>query len=640
MMVLRLALNEIGKFSGRKLTRLAIAALLIIPLLYSSLYLYANSDPYTNLKNVPVAIVNNDTGKIKADAVDGVASQSSEKTLKNMGAELVKKLKENGTFKWETAKADDVRQKVINGDYAFALIIGEDFTDNINKLAKFDAVKTGMTLLLNDANSYVLHEIAEQLEFRVTSEVASEISKQVIILQLDGLAEIRSDLEKAAAGASELSDGLKTAQDGAKELDAGVSEFADALLELKQGIDKLNASVKALPAALDQLKDGSEQLKTGLDQVNSITQEVDAYEVKANEIWRDIIADLKALIDNSDLPEFIKDDFLTVIDDADDRIEAVHLDISQYVDGIDKLDSGAGALDAGIGQLQDANAQLLSGIQQLDDGVNELQSNFGKIVTGVAELSSGLKKLTDGATTLETGLKSGADKIPDLSEKKREEFAGVVTSPVKFKTTTIAAAHSYAIGLAPFFMALAGWIGVYILFVLMAPISTRALISNVAPWKVALGGWLTPAAIGVLQMLIMFVALRFIVDLNPVYTLLTVLFLILMVLTYLTIVHFLITALGKVGLFIGLVLMIVQLTTSGGTFPWQTMPVIDQALHQVLPMSHAVDALRNLIYGGSLDIALQRSLFLLAYFVVFAVLDIVIVRIRRRWTMKTLFPAI
>jgi putative membrane protein len=70
------------------------------------------------------------------------------------------------------------------------------------------------------------------------------------------------------------------------------------------------------------------------------------------------------------------------------------------------------------------------------------------------------------------------------------------------------------------------------------------------------------------------------------------------------------------------------------------MPKVDQALHQVLPMSHAVDALRNLIYGGSLDIALQRSLFLLAYLAVFAALDIMIVRIRRRWTMKALFPAI
>jgi putative membrane protein len=189
-------------------------------------------------------------------------------------------------------------------------------------------------------------------------------------------------------------------------------------------------------------------------------------------------------------------------------------------------------------------------------------------------------------------------------------------------------------------MALAGWIGVYILFVLMQPISTRALISNVSPWKVSLGGWLPPAAIGIVQMVVMFAALHFIVGLAPVHAGLTMLFLLLMVLAYLTIVHFLVTAFGKVGLFVGLVLMIIQLTTAGGTFPWQTMPAIDQALYQIMPMSHAVDALRNLIYGGSLGIALQKSLVLVGYFVVFGLLDVVVVRLRRRWPMSVLFPAI
>jgi putative membrane protein len=283
---------------------------------------------------------------------------------------------------------------------------------------------------------------------------------------------------------------------------------------------------------------------------------------------------------------------------------------------------------------------LVAGVKQLDDGARLMDSKFGQVISGTVDLAEGLKQLTDGAVTLEFGLDEGVAQIPDLTAEERERFAEVVSSPVAFKTKTIAAAQSYAIGLAPFFMALAGWIGVYILFVLMSPISTRALISNVAPWKVALGGWLPLAFIGAAQMFVMYFALHFIINLSPVHSVLTMLFLLLMVLTYLTIVHFLITMWGKVGLFFGLVLMVVQLTTSGGTFPWQTMPFIDQVLHQIMPMAHAVDALRNLIYGGSLEVALQKSAVLLAYLVVFAVLDILAVRLRRRWTTKTLFPAI
>jgi len=69
-------------------------------------------------------------------------------------------------------------------------------------------------------------------------------------------------------------------------------------------------------------------------------------------------------------------------------------------------------------------------------------------------------------------------------------------------------------------------------------------------------------------------------------------------LTFAAIVQALNVWLGSVGQFLGLLLMVVQLVTAGGTFPWQTLPAPLAALHQVLPMSHAVDALRIAIYGG------------------------------------------
>jgi putative membrane protein len=630
--VLRLALNDFGKFTARTLPRLTLCALLIIPLLYSSLYLYANADPYGNLKNLPAAVVNNDKGATSVAAMSNMP--------KNMGEQVIDNLKADGSFKWEVANPDDYKQKVINGEYAFALVIGANFTENVYKLSSFEAVRTDMGLLLNDANSYVIHEIAEQIEFRVTSEVSSVLSEQVITLQLEGLSTIRESLVKAADGATQLSDGLSKASSGAAQLDAGVGRFADALVQLKSGIDQLNTSVKALPSGIKQLKDGADQLKSGLDQVNSVTQQIDKYELAVNTAWKDIDSTIKSLINDSTLPSVIKKDMLDMINTVDTQIDSIHSAVTEYVSGISELDKGAGQLDDGIGSLSKAGDQLLSGVQQLADGAGLLQTNFVQVTSAVAELSSGLKQLSSGADELKTGLEAGVNQIPSLSTDQAKKFAEVVTNPVKFNTTTLAPASNYAVGLAPFFMALAGWIGVYILFVVMHPISTRALISNVAPWKVTLGGWLPPAVIGVSQMLIMLGALHFIIDLNPAHVLLTVLFLFLMVLTYLTIVHFLVTAAGKVGLFLGLVLMIIQLTSSGGTFPWQTLPFIDQMFYLVMPMAHAVDGLRNLLYGGSLDIALQKSLVLLAYFVVFAVLDVLTVRLRRRWSMKMLFPAI
>ena len=71
--------------------------------------------------------------------------------------------------------------------------------------------------------------------------------------------------------------------------------------------------------------------------------------------------------------------------------------------------------------------------------------------------------------------------------------------------------------------------------------------------------------------------------------------------------------LGSVGQFLGLVLMVLQLVTAGGTFPWQTLPAPLAALHHVLPMGYVVDAMRQFMYGGDLARAGIDAVVLLAW---------------------------
>jgi len=69
-------------------------------------------------------------------------------------------------------------------------------------------------------------------------------------------------------------------------------------------------------------------------------------------------------------------------------------------------------------------------------------------------------------------------------------------------------------------------------------------------------------------------------------------------LTFAAIVLTLNVLLGSVGQFLALIFMVVQLVVAGGTFPWQTLPGPLRSLHEVLPMSHAVEGIRQLMYGG------------------------------------------
>ena len=129
----------------------------------------------------------------------------------------------------------------------------------------------------------------------------------------------------------------------------------------------------------------------------------------------------------------------------------------------------------------------------------------------------------------------------------------------------------------------------------MKPVSRRAITALHSPLRITLAGWL----LGAVQMGALFfeltAALKFKVR-NPLgtYSMMA-----LAALAFAAIILALNVWLGSVGQFLGLVLMVVQLVSAGGTFPWQTLPAPLAWLHHFVPMSSAVDGIRQLMYGGN-----------------------------------------
>jgi putative membrane protein len=221
--------------------------------------------------------------------------------------------------------------------------------------------------------------------------------------------------------------------------------------------------------------------------------------------------------------------------------------------------------------------------------------------------------LETGTGTLRDGLQNGVDSIPGTDPTVRALQAKTIADPVDLQTAAITSAGTYGAGLAPFFTSLAAWIGIYALFLIVKPVSRRAITALHSPLKITLAGWLTPGLLGMLQMgglfLVLTIALRFEVHNPPgTYSMMA-----LAALAFAAIILALNVWLGSVGQFLGLVLMVVQLVTAGGTFPWQTLPAPLAWLHQVVPMSYAVDGIRQLMYGGSVATAWSDAGVLLAW---------------------------
>ena len=231
--------------------------------------------------------------------------------------------------------------------------------------------------------------------------------------------------------------------------------------------------------------------------------------------------------------------------------------------------------------------------------------------------------------------------IPDSDQASRDAQASTIADPIALETSAVAQAGNYGAGLAPFFAALAGWIGIYALFLIVKPVSRRAVTALHSPIRVTLAGWLTPGILGAVQMASLYVVLAVTLGFTIANPLGTLGIMVLASLTYAAIILALNVWLGSVGQFLGLVLMVLQLVTAGGTFPWQTLPAPLAALHHVLPMGYVVDAMRQFMYGGDLTRAGADAGVLLIWLAgALAIAAIGVTRMTHYRTLRDLRPSL
>ena len=267
---------------------------------------------------------------------------------------------------------------------------------------------------------------------------------------------------------------------------------------------------------------------------------------------------------------------------------------------------------------------MVSGVKELGDGVGEL--------------GSGAAELKDGAGELSTKLTDGTGDVPNPDATTREQISSVIGDPVEIARTDQAKASVYGEGLAPFFMTLAIWIGAFILVQIMRPITKRALASNAANWKIAIGGWLPFLGISLIQATIMYSVVLFGLGLNTAHPWMTWGLFLLASMAFTAIIQGICALAGTPGKMIVLVLMVLQLVSSGGTFPWETTPEILHIAHRWLPMGHVVTGLRHLMYGADLSVLGPIVAGLIGYTVMGLVASTLAVRRHKTWTLKTLHP--
>jgi len=673
--VLALVRSELQRLTSTPLARLALVALMTVPLLYGGLYLWANQDPYANLDRVPAALVDADTGT----TVDG--------EVKDYGRDVTDEVLDGGDFDWHEVSAAEARAGLDDGTYDFTVTIPSDFSADLTSASGDDPRRAQIQLATNDTNSYLATTIAEQATKTIRTSVAQRVGEEAASQLLVGLSDVRTSLGEAATGATDLNTGLVGAVDGADQLVTGSADAATGAHSLSDGLDSLSTGASSLDTGLQTLETSTTDLPTQAQALaDGAAQVATGNRTLANGVDA-VAADSQAAVDAASTPEAQAAaqqallEALVAADptlgdgtpeaqqrlaalaatvqqtvqplqqrvlDANQQLQSLDGQVGTLADGAEQVSSGAAQLSASAPALRDGIASAASGAARLDTGAATAASGAADLATGLDTLSTGTTSLRDGLVTardgsasLRDGLQEGVTQIPDSTADQRDRQASTISDPVAVGDQAVTSAGSYGAGLAPFFLSLAAWIGMYALFLIVRPVSKRAITALRAPGRVTLAGWLTPVLLGVVQMAALFGIVSVALGFEVAHPVATVGLMVLASAAFAAILLALNVLLGSVGQFLGLVLMVLQLVTAGGTFPWQTLPTPLAALHHALPMSYATDGLRQLMYGGSLATAGGDALVLGAWLLGALLLTgLVVRRMTRHRTRRDLRPSL
>lgn len=700
---------ELRRFRRGTMPKVAILALVLIPLLYGALYLWAFWDPTGRMDRLPVALVNADRPATMADG-----------TPVHAGQDVVDTLVEDGSLHWVTTDAADAEQGVKDGTYYFAVTLPADFSSAVVSAGGDDPHQARIDVTYNDSNSFLASTLGHSAMVQVDDAVRESIGTQAVDQVLLGLGSARDGFATAAdgaytlkdataqlaAGATSLTAGADSAHSGAAQLAAGASQAATGASALSTGLGQAAAGAATLSDGAAKAAAGAGSLATGATTLAGGLDQASAGAVSLDKGAKDLAAGVDSAVSTfgtlstslSAAPAALTDvaTYLTGRAMGGDAaaVTALH-EIQAVATGLGsvdmtatsaqlaqlqagahqvatgaatldtsmtKLDAGAHGVASGASDLATGTAQLASGAKdlvggagQLSAGAEDLASGTAQLATGTAQLATGTAQLADGAHqladgstqvdagagTLASGLEDGSTAIPADTDAQRTARGDVISTPVSLSEQHLTQAEGFGEGFAPFFISLALFVGALITYLMLRPLPVRALATPASGWRAALGGFLPAAYLALAQVVVMLVVIHVGVGLTMSTALGTAAFTALIALSFVALQQMINAVFGSApGKVIILALLMLQLASSGGTYPVETTPAFFRAIHPLLPMSYAVQGLREVVTGG-VDGRLWASVAVLATMLVGS-LAITAWRAgrMRTWTLGRLHPAI
>ncbi len=550
--------NDFKSALSNPIVTLVLIGIIILPSLYALLNIQACWDPYGNTGNVEFAIANLDNGS----TFDG--------THINVGNELVKDLKNNDKFKWTFVTEDELRDGVHRGKYYAGIVIPKNLSANVVSIAGDEPKQAELEYVVNVKSNPVATKLTDTGANTVYTTLNAKIIQIINLAAYGKLGELQEGLaagaSQLASGGGQLQAGAAQVSSGAGQVSSGVGQVQDGASQVKDGASQVQQGKSAVQEGASQVQQGSSAVQQGASQVQQGSEELDS-------------AVDSSLIPDGPVKEYIDS-------------------TSELAKGTGKVADGSSQVAQGASDLADGSVQLADGSSQVAQGASDLADGSVQLAEGSLSLAAGAELLGNSAAqalfTAAGSLGATANQLSAITGINETLLGDYFFSPVKLERNEVFSVPDYGSNVAPFYIVLSMWVGALITCVMIEPKSSIG--TKYSPFEMYSGKLLIYIVLSMLQACVTIIGAYLLgvhVDNYPLFIFSSIL----VSVVFMILVYSVISAIGTVGKGAIVVLLVLQISATGGIYPIEIMHKFFQTLYPYMPMTYAIKLIREAQLG-------------------------------------------
>lgn len=564
----RIVKTELSLFRRFPKLGLAVLAIALVPAAYALIYLSSVWDPNAKTNELPVGIVNLDEG----------FNHQGRHT--NVGAELTAGLIKAASFGFRTLDdAQEARQAVRLGSLAFAVIIPKDFSASAVPGVEPGAGK--VTVVLSEGNNYAAAGFARRFAIELGHQVNEALNEkrwEQVLVSVDGsgksLLKLKAGVAQLRSGADALNEGLVRYSGTAAQLSTGFKQVGSGIRTMETRLPP-EADLKTLKTGTQRLALRQREMGTGLEQLQAGARKLTEGASQMHE-------------EASGIP-FVGEKIAV---------------------GAGQLADGGTQLATGLATALDANARLTRGADRVEAGTEKLVDGLGALSEGIHTIAEKLpednrldvfvasgRDLTTGAAKLRAGVEL-IDKVLPTSPEKLGGSARGLADSVEPALEVLAPVANNGSAFAPNMVAMALWLGAVMAVYLFNMRVLLAEHAHAPALAKALGKFIVPALIVLVQTFLTFLVLVFGLGIAVPSYLTFALSMVGAALAFLAIAYLLLRAFGDAGKLFAVLLLTLQLAAGGGVMPIELTGDFFQAVHEWLPFTWVIKTFRATLFGA------------------------------------------